>query len=272
MAMTFAGRSVFAASLFALSTTFAWAQSGTEYTPKVGQLGKDVVWVPTSQSVVDTMLDMAKLTKEDVLVDLGSGDGRTVITAAKRGSTARGIAYNPDLVELSRRNAEKEGVQDRATFEEADIFETDFSEANVLTLFLLPELNVRLRPTILGMQPGTRVVANSFTMDNWQPDETAQVTNDCSSYCHVYMWIVPARVEGSWTMGNRHLVLNQEFQNLTGSLHEDDNQIAISEGQLSGKQISFSVDGTRYEGEVEGSTMRGTLEGGQAWTATLKES
>ena len=135
-----------------------------DYTPHPGQAGKDVVWVPTPQTLVDNMLDMAGATKDDYLIDLGSGDGRTVITAARRGIRARGIEYNADMVALSKRQAAAEGVGDKVVFDQADIFETDFSDATVLTLFLLPELNLRLRPTILDMKPGTRVVSNSFDM------------------------------------------------------------------------------------------------------------
>jgi SAM-dependent methyltransferase len=141
-----------------------------EYQPQVGQEGKDVVWVPTPQSLVDKMLDMAKVTPQDYVIDLGSGDGRTVITAAKRGAKALGIEYNPDMVELSKRNAAKEGMGDKAQFMKADLFESDFSQATVITMFLLPEINLKLRPKILDLKPGTRIVSNSFTMGDWQDD------------------------------------------------------------------------------------------------------
>ena len=161
---------VVGAGLLAMGTT-ALAQPATNYEPKSGQPGKDVVWVPTPQSLVDRMLDMAKATPQDYVIDLGSGDGRTVITAAKRGIKAHGIEYNPDLAELAKRNAVQAGVTDKATFAHGDIFESDFSQATVVTLFLLPGLNVRLRPTLLDMKAGTRVVSNSFTMGDWEPDE-----------------------------------------------------------------------------------------------------
>src|SRR5687767_2814064 len=146
------------------------------YEPSVGQEGKDVVWVPTPQVVVDKMLDMAKVTPRDFVMDLGSGDGRTVITAAKRGARALGIEYNPDMVELSKRNAEKEGVAGQASFVKADLFETDFSKATVITMFLLPEINLKLRPKILRLKPGTRIVSNTFTMGEWLADETADLS------------------------------------------------------------------------------------------------
>src|SRR5262245_44831870 len=168
------------------------------YKPQSGQPGKDVVWVPTADILVAKMLDMAHLTPQDYLIDLGSGDGRTVIAAAKRGATALGIEYNPDMVELSKANAAAAGVSGKATFVKADIFESDFSKATVLTLFLLPDLNLRLRPTILTMKPGTRIVSNSFRMEEWQPDESAMVEGECTSWCNAHLWIVPANVGGTW--------------------------------------------------------------------------
>ena len=156
----FAFRFVLAFCL-ALSAAAATAQKGT-FAPEVGQPGKDVVWVPTSQALVDRMLDMAKVTAKDFVIDLGSGDGRTVITAAKRGARALGIEYNPDMVELSKQNAAREGIGARAQFIKADLFETDFSQATVITMFLLPDINLKLRPRILALRPGTRIVSNSF--------------------------------------------------------------------------------------------------------------
>src|SRR5512139_935863 len=163
-------RSLTALALSAIAAgVLVQAQVAQQFKPEVGQHGKDVVWVPTAQPVVEKMLDMAKVTPQDYLIDLGSGDGRTVIAAAKRGAHALGIEYNPDMVELSRQNAEAEGVSGRATFVKADLFESDFSKATVITMFLLPELNLRLRPTLLGLKPGTRIVSNTFTMEDWQP-------------------------------------------------------------------------------------------------------
>ena len=159
------------------------AQPAKEYQPQVGQEGKDVIWVPTPQALVDKMLDIAKVTPKDYVIDLGSGDGRTVITAAKRGVKALGIEYNPDMVELSKRNAAKEGVSNRASFTKADLFESDFSQATVITMFLLPDINIKLRPKILNLKPGTRIVSNSFTMGDWTADETVSVKDSCASYC-----------------------------------------------------------------------------------------
>src|ERR687891_292097 len=189
-----------------------------EFQPEVGQEGKDVVWVPTPQALVDKMLDMAKVTPKDYVIDLGSGDGRTVITAAKRGAKALGIEYNPDMVELSKRNAAKAGVSDKADFAKADLFESDFSDATVITMFLLPDINIKLRPKILDLKPGTRVVSNSFTMGEWNADETATAGGECASYCTAYLWIVPAKVQGTWQIPQGELALKQEFQMISGTL------------------------------------------------------
>jgi Methyltransferase domain len=233
------------------------------YQPSVGQAGKDVVWVPTADTLVAKMLDMAKVTAQDYVIDLGSGDGRTVIAAAKRGATALGIEYNPDMVELSKKNAADAGVANNATFMKADIFESDFSKATVITLFLLPQLNVKLRPILLGMKPGTRVVSNSFDMEDWQPDDTARVEQECTSWCTAYLWIVPAKVEGTWQLGQNDLTLTQKYQMLSGTLGSD----AIAEGKMNGNQITFKAGGTTYTGTVNGTSMKGTSGN---WTATRK--
>jgi precorrin-6B methylase 2 len=233
------------------------------YEPQVGQAGKDVVWVPTPQALVDKMLDMAKLTPQDFLMDLGSGDGRTVITAAKRGSRAMGIEYNPDMVELSKRNAAEAGVADKATFMKADLFETDLSKAQVITMFLLPSINLKLRPKLLDLKPGTRIVSNSFTMEDWEADQTETIEGDCTSWCTALLWIVPAKVEGAWTHPQGTLTLKQEFQKVSGTLGSQ----AISEGKLKGDEITFKVGATTYAGKVEGQSIRGS-----GWTATRKAS
>lgn len=242
-----------------------------DYVPRSGQPGKDVVWVPTQQTLVNRMLDMAGVTKDDYLIDLGSGDGRTVITAAKRGVRALGIEYNPDLVTVSRRAAEGEGVTDKARFVQGDIFETNFSEATVLTLFLLPDLNLRLRPTILNMKPGTRVVSNTFTMDDWEPDETAVVADNCSTYCRAYHWVVPAKVSGTWRLGDGELKLNQKFQMLAGTLTRGGQSHSITEAKMKGSEISFLAGGRRYTGRIENDRMSGRHESAgasQEWQAT----
>ncbi|RYE47100.1 MAG: class I SAM-dependent methyltransferase, partial [Hyphomicrobiales bacterium] len=215
-----------------------------DYVPSSGQAGKDVVWVPTPQALVDTMLDMAKLTPNDFHMDLGSGDGRTVITAAKRGSKSLGIEYEPEMVALAKSNAAREGVTDKASFEKADLFETDFSKAQVLTLFLLPSINEKLRPKILDMKPGTRVVSNTFRMGDWEPDQTSAAISGCQSWCSALLWIVPAKVEGSWKVDGKDLKLTQKYQVLTGTLGTD----TISDAKMNGNEITFKANGATYTG------------------------
>jgi precorrin-6B methylase 2 len=245
-------------------------QSNTEFVPRSGQAGKDVVWVPTPQVVVEKMLDMAKVTSKDFVIDLGSGDGRTVITAAKRGARARGLEFNPDMVELSRRNAVNEGVSDRVEFIQGDLFEADLSQATVITMFLLPSINLKLRPSLLELKPGTRIVSNSFTMDDWTPDETANNIEGCELYCTALLWIIPAKVEGTWTTPQGELHLSQSFQMVSGTMKTDSNSITISNGRLNGDKITFSVNDEKYSGRVNGNIIEGTVSSGQSnrkWSA-----
>jgi SAM-dependent methyltransferase len=240
----------------------------SEFEPRVGQEGKDVIWVPTPQALVDKMLDMAKVTPKDYVIDLGSGDGRTVITAARRGAKALGIEYNPDMVELSKRNAAKAGVSDKASFAKADLFESDFSPATVITMFLLPDINIRLRPKILDLKPGTRIVSNSFTMAEWKADETATVADGCASYCTAYLWIVPDKVQGTWQLPQGELALKQEFQMISGTLKNGSNVIQIANGKLHGDQIAFNAGGSVYTGRVNGNAIEGSISSGGTWKAT----
>jgi hypothetical protein len=246
----------FCLSLAAVSL-FAQAQTTKPFEPRVGQEGKDVVWVPTPQALVDKMLDMAKVTPQDYLIDLGSGDGRTVITAAKRGTRAHGIEYNPDMVELSKRSASAEGVADKATFVKADLFESDFSKATVISMFLLPSINLQLRPKILDLKPGTRVVSNTFTMEDWQPDEKVTV-EPCVQWCTALLWIVPAKVDGTWRTPQGDMTLKQQFQMLSGTF----GSAAIVNGRLRGDEISFSAGGAQYTGRVNGNTIEGRATSG----------
>jgi precorrin-6B methylase 2 len=261
-------------SLLAVSLTLllgyglAQAQPAKDYEPSVGQEGKDVVWVPTPQELVDKMLDMAKVTPKDYVIDLGSGDGRTVITAAKRGSKALGIEYNPDMVELSKRNAAKEGVSDKANFVKADLFQSDFSQAQVITMFLLPSINIKLRPKILDLKPGTRIVSNSFDMEDWKADETATASG-CDHWCTAHLWIVPAKVGGTWKLSQGELNLKQTFQMISGTLRNGNVTTPIS-GKLNGDQISFTAGAAQYTGRVNGNAIEGTVKGGSdgKWSAT----
>lgn len=258
------------------------AQNSTprpEFTPHVGQEGKDVIWVPTPQALVERMLQMAKVTPSDYVIDLGSGDGRTVITAAKKfGVKALGIEYNPDMVELSKRNAEIEGVAGRAEFIKADIFSTDFSKATVITMYLLPQLNLKLRPTLLDMKPGTRLVSHAFSMDDWQPDQTESVEGRTA-----YLWIVPAKVEGTWQWSgsrNYEITLRQHFQLVEGLAKIDNKTAQFRNGRLQADKLTFTLiefvgpNAIPHEfvGRVRGNTIEGTIKlpnnaGDEKWTA-----
>jgi precorrin-6B methylase 2 len=246
----------------------AGEQKAEEYAPTVGQEGKDVIWVPTPDELVESMLDMAKVTSGDTVMDLGSGDGRIVIAAAKRGARAFGFEFNPDMVELSKRNAEKAGVSEKATFVNADIFKSDFSKATVITMYLLPQLNLKLRPTILDLKPGTRVVSHAFTMDDWQADQTAE-----KEYRTAYLWIVPAKVAGLWTWeigpSKAELTLSQKFQVIEGTLKINWKESPIKDAKLQGNHISFTAGGQEYSGRVNGDQIEGSVKSGgsQKWSA-----
>lgn len=249
------------------------AQTGSAQQPAVGQRGKDVIWLPTALELVDRMLDMAKVTKDDYVIDLGSGDGRVVITAAQRGVRSHGIEYDANLVQLSKENAARAGVADKATFAKADIFESDFSSATVLTLFLLPELNLRLRPILLGLKPGTRVVSNTFTMGAWEADESAAVdaVQTCQYWCTAYLWIVPAKVEGTWQFAGGQLRLRQNYQFVTGSLQSGGKSVLIASGRMTGDEFSFRAGGSDYRGRLNGTKIEGFVTTGTAsrpWVAT----
>ena len=255
-----------AVALCLLLVTVGGYALGANYTPDVGQAGKDVVWVPTPQELVDTMLDMAKVTSSDYVIDLGSGDGRMVITAAKRGATALGIEYNPDLVELSRRAAIAEGVTAKATFEKADIFERDFSKATVITMFLLSDLNMKLRPIILDMKPGTRIVSNEFGMGDWHPDQTTVLTEGNIGWSTAHLWIVPAKVDGTWQLDKGQISFIQDFQDITGAITIEEKSLELT-GKLNGDKISFNAGGREYTGTVSGDMISGTHDGGGSWKA-----
>jgi hypothetical protein len=254
----------------------AAAQDQKKFEPHVGQAGKDVIWVPTPDEVVDRMLTMAQVGPNDFHMDLGSGDGKIVIAAAKRGAKSLGIEYNPDMVKLAQDNAQKAGVATRASFRRADIFETDFSQATVITLYLLPTLNMKLRPQILQMKPGTRVVSHSFTMEDWEPDEVSSMDGR-----RAYFWVVPANVMGTWSLdvGGKatDLSLEQTFQKINGWVTLGAVHGGLRDARLSGANIAFSyVDdmGLRrdFTGTVSGRQMQGSFRdqnGGTGnWSAT----
>ena len=272
-------------SLLITGTALAQAPAGTAapvapnaaFEPYVGQPGKDVIWVPTPDAVIARMLDIAKATPTDFLIDLGSGDGRTVIAAGKRGMRAMGVEFNPDMVALSNREAQKQGVADKVKFVNGDIFATDFTQANIVTMYLLPSLNLKLRPTLLDMKPGTRVVSHAFTMGDWEPDETATPEGR-----QVFLWIVPAKAAGTWSLQSggqsRPLALTQTYQKLQGTLGTGGASLSVADARMNGNQIRFAVldkAGVRQEftGRVQGNQMTGTVRtnGQEApFTATKK--
>lgn len=226
------------------------------YQPKSGQPGKDVVWVPNPDVMVTRMLDMAGVTAQDYVVDLGSGDGRNVIAAAKRGARGHGIEYEAGLVELSKRNAAKERVGDRATFERGDIFHADFAKATVVVLFLTPEMNIRLRPKLLNLKPGSRIVANTFAIGDWNPDEIFNASDNCERFCTARLWIVPAKVAGTWKLPQGEMILKQNYQTVSGTLGGVNGASAVA-GRLRGDLISFGGAGTQYTGRVDGGVIEG---------------
>ncbi len=234
----------------ALTITAQEAQEAQPYQPQLNQPGKDVQWVPTPPMLAEKMLDMAGVTTKDRVVDLGSGDGVLVIAAARRGAQARGIEYDARLVEFAKRNAEAAGVSSRTKFVRGDIFKTSFSDATVVTTFLLPSMNLRLRPTFLRMKPGTRIVANTFAIGEWQPDETATV-EPCERWCKAMLWIVPAPVGGTWRTPSGDLILTQRFQFVSGTLRNE----PIENGRVRGENIAFTVGSIAYSGRIEGMRM-----------------
>jgi precorrin-6B methylase 2 len=249
-----------------LGASVASAQTPT-YEPTPGQAGKDVVWVPTPPELVEKMLDMAKVTPQDIVMDLGSGDGRNVIAAAKRGARAYGFEFNPDMVALSRKRAQEAGVADRATFIEGDMFEADISKATVLALFLLPSNLDKLAPKFLALRPGTRMVNNTFQVTGWDADATETVEGSCTSWCTSHLNIIPARAAGTWRLGTNDLTLTQEFQMVSGTL----GTTPITGGRMNGEQISFKAGDTQYTGKVSGDRMEGTATTAgktQNWSAT----
>ena len=253
--------SVFVGLLLLLLPETLISQTNSTYEPELGQAGKDVIWYPTPHQLVDVMISMADLTSADYLIDLGSGDGRIVIAAAKKGINATGVEFNSDLVEFSKRNAEIEGVADKTDFVEADFFEYDLSKATVITMFLLPELNRRLKPSILELKPGTRIITNSFSMQDWNFDEMEEIDDKTTSWTTAYMWIVPATVEGVWKFKDGEMTLNQRYQMLTGRMRTDRGSYPILDGRLRGDTIVFTCNGIKYECTINNNrNMKGTAE------------
>ncbi len=261
---------------FVLFTVVVYGQQqnpAAAFEPQVGQQGKDVVWVPTPQELVDKMLEIARVGPSDFLIDLGSGDGRTVISAAKLGARALGIEFNPDMVALSRNNAQKAGMSHLTEFAEGDLFETDLTKATVITMFLLPEINLRLRPKLLDLKPGTRIVSNTFTMGDWQEDVEATTDENWNSWNQAHLWIIPAKVEGVWKTGSGELRLTQKYQMLEGTYNSGGKESRIREGRMKGDIITLTVDDRIYTGRVQGNKIVGNIADSSGnslreWTAT----
>jgi len=254
-------------ALVAAQTATAPPAAQGTYEPRVGQAGKDVVWVPSPELTVEKMLDMAKVTAQDFVVDLGSGDGRNIIAAAKRGARGLGVEYNPDMVELAKRNAQKAGVAEKAQFVQGDMYAAEFSQATVLALFLLPENLNKLRAKFADLKPGTRIVANTFGIEGWTPEESTTIEGDCTSWCTVLLYYVPAKVDGLWQTPKGELSLKQEFQTVTGTL----GGVPLETVKLKGDHLAFTASGAEYSGRVNGNTISGVVKTGgaqAAWTAS----
>ena len=248
----------------------SWAQTTTAvqepYKPSVGQQGKDVVWVPSTEAMVQRMLDQAKVTPQDFVMDLGSGDGRTIIAAAKRGARALGVEYNPDLVEFSKKRAAEAGVGEKAQFDQGDMYEADISKATVLALFLLPHNLEKLLPKFLALPPGTRIVANTYWVNDWTPDETVTFDENCDSWCTVHLLYVPAKVEGSWRVPNGTLALRQKYQMVEGTFTPANGTAAAVTGRLRGADLTLTFDGREYQATVKGTTIEGAQKGASGAT------
>lgn len=254
-------------SVVLLASTFGlYAQNDIgkkKFIPFVGQEGKDVRWIPTPQELVNKMLEMAEITSDDYLIDLGSGDGRLVISAAKLGAHAVGVEYNPEMVEFSKKNAKEAGVSEKTEFIQADLLNYDLSKATVITMFLLPEINLKLRPGFLNLKPGTRIVSNTFSMDDWEPDYEDLTEENWNSWHTALMWIVPAKVDGTWKLQKGELNIHQEFQKVYGTYISNNKTSLINSGMLNGDHITFTIDGTEYTGHVNSKTnMGGTAKKG----------
>jgi SAM-dependent methyltransferase len=238
------------------------------YKPTVGQEGKDVVWVPTTDTMVEAMLDHAGVTPQDFVMDLGSGDGRMIIAAAKRGARGLGVEYNEDLVAYARRRAEEAGVADKARFVQGDMYEADVSKATVLALFLLPANLDRLVDKFLELPPGTRIVANTYWVTGWEDDDTRTLEADCDNWCTSRLFIVPAKVQGSWQLPGGVLALTQRYQEVEGTYTPTSGQPRPVTGRLRGRALSVTIDNVEHTGTVNGAIIQG-IEKGTANSARL---
>lgn len=258
-------------SLFVATTAMAQTkpEHGDEvYQPSVGQAGKDVIWVPTPDALVTKMLQAVKTTKDDLVFDLGSGDGKIPIAAAKEfGATAVGIEYNPDMAELARRNVKRAGVDGKVRIITGDIFKEDFSKATVVTMYLLPDLNLKLRPIILKMKPGTRVTSHQFHMGDWEADERLNI-----EFRDAYVWYVPADVAGEWAIKEESggfegvVTLAQRYQRVGGTITTGGKTQPLLSPTLTGDKLAFSfVDSENNLRTVKTTVSGATMSGDLSW-------
>ena len=264
-------------TLFVLSSAALAQQTAPQkpFEPVSGQAGKDVVWVPSPPDMVNKLMELGQVTSKDFVIDLGSGDGRNVIAAAKLGAQALGVEYNPDMVALSRKLAQDAGVADKAQFVEADMYEYDISKATVMALFLLPVNMNRLAPKFFNLAPGSRIVANTFGIEGWEPDVrvTLPPASECESWCEALLWIVPAKIAGTWTMSNGSMTLTQVYQSVQGSITLGGQAQTVVMGRLKGEELTFAAGGMTYKGIVKGNTITGSVttpKGEVPWTANRK--
>lgn len=267
--------------LLSLATaSLAYAQQpaapARPFEPVSGQAGKDVVWVPSPPDMVNKLMELGKVTPADFVIDLGSGDGRNVIAAARLGARALGVEYNPEMVALSRKLAQEAGVAEKAQFVEADMYTYDISKATVMALFLLPVNMNRLAPKFFALAPGSRIVANTFGIDGWEPDErvTLPQTSECETWCEALLWIVPAKIAGTWAMGdNDTMTLTQEYQAVQGTVTSGGATQTVVMGRLRGEELTFIANGMTYKGLARGNTIEGTITtpmGAVPWRATRR--
>lgn len=269
---------VVCAGVFVLVASMASAQTAAEkpFVPVSGQAGKDVVWVPSPPDMVNKMMELGNVTDQDFVMDLGSGDGRNIIAAAKRGARGLGVEFNPDMVALSRRLAQEAGVADKAQFVEYDMYVYDISKATVMALFLLPVNMNLLAPKFYNLAPGSRIVANTFGIEGWEPDErvTLPPASECESWCEALLWVVPAKIAGTWSMGNGTMTLTQEWQMVQGTINAGNGSQPVAMGRLRGLDLSFTSDGTTFKGTVgaDGRTITGTATAANGTTTAWKAS
>ena len=266
-------------SLFVISSAHAQPpaaqQPAKPFEPVSGQAGKDVVWVPSPPDMVNKMMELAAVTAKDFVIDLGSGDGRNVIAAAKLGAQALGVEYNPDMVALSRKLALEAGVGNKAQFVQADMYEYDISKATVMALFLLPVNMNRLAPKFFNLAPGSRIVANTFGIEGWEPDArvTLPSASECESWCEALLWIVPAKIAGTWAMPDGSMTLTQDYQTVQGTITIGGQAETVVMGRLRGEEFTFTAGGRTYKGIARGDSITGSVttpKGEVAWTASRK--